>query len=184
MALKEKWVDKQDNVDDVLAEDINEIAHAVIGLENETLPTNPVVLADMTTTEQAVSVVVPLSDDVRKYSRLLITLTMKHYGTATSPSIMFFDTVTEDSYGQLTSIKGLFNETSATTVYLDVEFFANSILVRAAKKASYLSASEGVLSYVVSIANHFITADLVDAIRFSGAYMDTGAKIKVEGVPR
>jgi hypothetical protein len=144
----------------------------------------PVVLADMTTTEQANTLVVPLNDDVRNYGRLLITLTMKHYGTAASPSIMFFDTVTEDSYGMLTSIKGLFDETSATTVYLDVEFFANSILVRAAKKVSVLSASEGVYSYVVSIANHFITADLVDAIRFSGAYMDTGAKIKVEGVPR
>lgn len=184
MALKEKWVDKQDNVDDVLAKDINEIAHAVIGLENETLPTNPVVLADMTTTEQANIVVIPLEDDVRNYSRLLITLTMKHYSTATSPNIVFFDTVTEDSYGMLTSLKDLFNETSATTVYIDAEFFANSILVRAAKKASYLSASEGVYSYVVSIANYFVNAELIDAIRLSSAYVDAGAKIKVEGVPR
>lgn len=33
MALKDKWKDKVDDVDDVLAEDINSIAHAVIDLE-------------------------------------------------------------------------------------------------------------------------------------------------------
>ena len=29
MALKDKWIDKQDHVDYVKAEDINDIAHAV-----------------------------------------------------------------------------------------------------------------------------------------------------------
>lgn len=33
MPLKDKWVDKNNGVDDVLAEDINDIAHAVIDLE-------------------------------------------------------------------------------------------------------------------------------------------------------
>jgi hypothetical protein len=33
MALKEKWTDKIDGVDDVLAEDINDIAHGVIEIE-------------------------------------------------------------------------------------------------------------------------------------------------------
>ena len=35
MALKDKWVDKQDGIDDVLAEDINSIANAVIELEEK-----------------------------------------------------------------------------------------------------------------------------------------------------
>ena len=40
------WVDKQNGVDDVLAEDINDIAHSVIELENNTMelfcvPNNP-----------------------------------------------------------------------------------------------------------------------------------------------
>lgn len=35
MALKDTWVDRVDGVDDVLASDPNEIAHAVIELENE-----------------------------------------------------------------------------------------------------------------------------------------------------
>lgn len=33
MALKNKWIDKIDGVDDVVAEDINSIAQAVIDLE-------------------------------------------------------------------------------------------------------------------------------------------------------
>lgn len=35
MGLKDKWVDKVDEVDDVVAEDINSIAHAVIALEED-----------------------------------------------------------------------------------------------------------------------------------------------------
>lgn len=35
MALKNKWIDKIDGVDDVVAEDINSIAQAVISLETE-----------------------------------------------------------------------------------------------------------------------------------------------------
>ena len=35
MSLKDTWVDKIDGVDDAIAEDINEVAHAVIDLENE-----------------------------------------------------------------------------------------------------------------------------------------------------
>ena len=35
MALKDIWTDKIDGVDDVLAEDTNNIAHSVIDLENE-----------------------------------------------------------------------------------------------------------------------------------------------------
>ena len=35
MALKDKWIDKKDNVDDILAEDINNIAKSVIEMEDE-----------------------------------------------------------------------------------------------------------------------------------------------------
>lgn len=35
MALKEIWKDKVDGMSDILAEDINNVAHAVIQLENE-----------------------------------------------------------------------------------------------------------------------------------------------------
>ena len=36
MALKDTWVDKVDDVDDVEAEIVNDIAHAIIELEEET----------------------------------------------------------------------------------------------------------------------------------------------------
>lgn len=36
MGLKDTWVDKVDNVDDVEAEIVNEMAHAIIELEEET----------------------------------------------------------------------------------------------------------------------------------------------------
>lgn len=146
----------------------------------------PVVLADMTTTEQAATLVVPLGDDVRNYRRLLITLTMKHYATASSPAIYFRDTVIGDNYGRLVDFKGFFNETSATTVYFDVTIFAQNAVAMAVKKPSSgsLSDTEETHSLVSGLSAAFISADLVDAIRFSGAYMDTGAKIKVEGVPR
>lgn len=35
MALKDKWVNKVDGVDDVLAKDINDIAQSVISLEGD-----------------------------------------------------------------------------------------------------------------------------------------------------
>lgn len=35
MGLKETWIDKVDGVDDVMAEDINAIAQAVIDLEED-----------------------------------------------------------------------------------------------------------------------------------------------------
>jgi hypothetical protein len=35
MGLKNEWVDKVDGVDDVVAKDINGIAHAVIALEDD-----------------------------------------------------------------------------------------------------------------------------------------------------
>lgn len=33
MALKDNWIDRQNGIDDVDSEDINEVAHAVIDLE-------------------------------------------------------------------------------------------------------------------------------------------------------
>lgn len=144
----------------------------------------PVVLADMTTTEQTSALVIPLGDDVRNYSRLLITLTMKHYQAASSPGIYLWDTVEGSQHGRLTDFKDLFNETNETTVYFDVTFFANSIAVQASKKVSSISASDGVVSLVSNFWTDFHNAELIDAIRISSMYMDTGAKIKVEGVPK
>jgi hypothetical protein len=146
---------------------------------------DPVVLANVTTTEQTNALVIPLGDDVRNYSRLLITLTMKHYKAASSPGIYLWDTVGGYQHGRLTDFKGLFNETSATTVYFDVTFFANSVVVTASKKVSSISASDGVVSMVSNLSSATgFDAELIDAIRISSMYMDTGAKIKVEGVPR
>lgn len=56
MALKDTWRDKQNGVDDILAEDINSIAHATIDNENEiqkiktpSVETKPVSLIGITT---------------------------------------------------------------------------------------------------------------------------------------
>lgn len=47
MSLKEKWKDKVDGVDDIMADDVNSIAHAVIEIEENGASSDEIVVDDI-----------------------------------------------------------------------------------------------------------------------------------------